>query len=384
MAYFIWVSLFFILGIGYREVVALLFSGTVVLALLIWDVLKDKKLFYPKLFFGYVAFLASFLANIWWSKNQLITTQHWLIFASMSFVWIYVSSHANWFKKYFLPLLLTLGMLFFIMTIASQTIPLFSFVKTTPRGLVGMYSINADHFMLGDFWAVLLIVLVYRYLQSKKGWLLPFICLGMAILLFALSRSALVGFIVALAVYFSRSPGISIHWKRFFWVFVAITTLYMATQKSLLFNRPYYIQALAGFFAYPFGVGVGNFELISKDTQFHLLGLSGFSRVTHSLFLEFIAGMGVLGLYFWWWCYRVYMLYIKPVKLSEYSLALIALVVDFMFNPTYFVSPMWWMLGMLLPLSGVHLYEEKVGQAHLLTIVLGVLFLIAGFVSIIT
>ena len=238
------------------------------------------------------------------------------------------------------------------MTLLTQTLPALSFLKTTPRGLVGAYAGNADHFMLGDYWGVLLIVLVYRYFITKKEWLLPLIGIGLAILLFSLSRSALLGFVVALWYMFEHFPTIDKRWKRGFWAVLIVATFYMSTQKSILFNRPYYLQALAALPTYPWGVGFGNFEVISLDPRFWVLGLSGFSKVTHSILLEFMAGMGVLAVVWWGWLAAFYRQYLKNVAVNEYSLALIALMVDFLFNPTYLVTAMVWLWAILLGVMG--------------------------------
>jgi hypothetical protein len=293
-------------------------------------------------------------------------------------VWVLARTHIDWVKHHFFALFLTLGLLFAGTTILTQTLPAFAFIKTTPRGLVGMYSITADHYMLGDFWAVLLSMLVVRFFQTKKHWLLPFISLGMAIVLFSLSRSALAGFVVVLAIYFQHAKEIGQLWKKLFWAFVIVASLYMSTQKSLLFNRPYYIQAVASIFTYPWGVGVANFDLISDDPRFHFLGFSGFSRVTHSILLEFMSGMGVLVVYFWWWCYRIYKVYLEKMVINDYSLALVALIVDFIFNPTYFVTPMLWLFVVLLPLTSEEKSRENHGIVGTGLVVMAIFILLGG------
>ena len=98
------------------------------------------------------------------------------------------------------------------------------------------------------------------------------------------------------------------------------------------------------------GLGMGNFGEVSGDIQNHVFGLSNYSSVAHNVLLEFLVGMGIMGLLFWWWFikYAVEPFVMEKVESSLVSGLVVALGVNFLFDYTYFIAPMWWLFMFLL------------------------------------
>lgn len=373
----LWLGIFALVGSGYQPSLARLFGVSIVMTVLVVELLLGRKPVIPKLMGGYLAFVGLFFLSLWWSFDQRNSFDHWMLFASMPLVWLLAYHHRGYVKRYFFAGMIALGLIFLAGTIYSR-LTSETALKVTPRGMMGAYWTGADHFMVGDFWSVLLVMLFYRYIKRKNRWLLPLMVVGLGVVTFSLSRSAMVGLIAAMMVWFANDVSFRA-WRKWVWGVIGLIFVYMATQKSLLFNRPYYLQAILGLFAHPWGVGVGNFEIISSNERFHVFGLDGFSKVTHSILLEFLAGMGVLVAGWWAWCLSVYREYLAGMKINEYSLALVALIADMVFNPTYFVTAMWWLFGILLAILGSE--ERKSVLARLsgwMMVFYGLVMLVGG------
>ena len=98
--------------------------------------------------------------------------------------------------------------------------------------------------------------------------------------------------------------------------------------------------------------GLGNFGEVSRDERTHLRVFSGYSNQAHSIALEFISGLGLIGLlYVYWLVSRLGEVpRVKSKKYLAYVL-FVMLTVNFMLDTTYFVPTMMWMWGGLLGLA---------------------------------
>jgi len=116
---------------------------------------------------------------------------------------------------------------------------------------------------------------------------------------------------VALAVgvyYLLRNHGIDLKYRNLLVGFVLLAAvLFISTGafKTTLFIRPYYAQSLVGLVHNPLGVGVGNFGFISTDPENWILRLSAPSQVVSNIVLEMISGIGILGIVFAFWFFKV-------------------------------------------------------------------------------
>jgi O-antigen ligase len=109
-----------------------------------------------------------------------------------------------------------------------------------------------------------------------------------------------------------------------------------------------------GFVHNPFGIGVGNFTTISgSSTTNQLLNMRGFSGLTHNIALEFLVGMGVLGLTFVAWLAQVLKSVWKNKEQKNllFQAIFITLGVNFLFDYTYTIPAMLWLWFMTLGLG---------------------------------
>jgi hypothetical protein len=156
-----------------------------------------------------------------------------------------------------------------------------------PDSLVVQASFFKNHNHIGDFIVLPLLLLSLR--RHRIALLFG------VVLLASLSRSALIGFLVSLLYVGFNRDVLLIHKKKLLYGLAALTVLYIgfSLYKPPLAARGYMVQAVAGFSTYPFGVGLGNFQIVSADESHHWFGMSDFSYYTHNLVFEWISGIGV-------------------------------------------------------------------------------------------
>lgn len=331
----IWVSF---LGVGASFIYLLFFT------------FKAKNLIVPKGFGVYLVFLALLLSNVFFSSKKDSTLNYFLIYLSGGIFYLLFYNLAEKIENGFEKLLLTVGLIFAALL---AIFFIFKGLPTTPGSLFLPAASYRNHNHIGDFWVILLIVGVYRFLQGRQKLYLFILALGVILEAISLSRSAYLGVIVALAYLFWKKGGFLSNQKAFKASLSVFLGLFLIGSffKSTLFSRAhYFVQAAYGAFKYPFGVGVGNFELVSKDPQSHLFGLGNFSTMTHSIVLEFWVGMGIFAIVFVVWLIKTILRLRNANNLLFFALW-IAVLVNFLLDSTYIIPTMVWVWFCLLGLA---------------------------------
>jgi hypothetical protein len=206
-----------------------------------------------------------------------------------------------------------------------------------------------NHNHIGDIWAVVMLIMAYKLLTKPKWWHWAICIIGVYFLAISLSRSAYLALGIGVFYLFNKLGLTKKHKKIFILssVVVGALFLYAAPFKSTLLARPYFGQALWGLIRWPLGVGVGNFGIVSEESQGQWW--SGLSRIgiisssTHNLLIEMISGMGILGLTFAVWLAYITWDIIKTPKTLLYSAIFLVIAVNFMFDTTYYIPTMLWL-----------------------------------------
>jgi O-antigen ligase len=330
----------------YGVIVALLILG------LIW--LQKRKIQLPRFIIPYSLFLILFLLH---SLKVSVDTKKSMDIFSLFFggglFWVAFYNFKKEFVERFEYLIILLGTTFGFL---SYFYEFFGLRKISPWSLYAEASYYYNHNHIGDLWALVLLVAIFYLTRNPKRFIYWFLVpFGVYFLIISQSRAALLSLFVGL-YYLAEKSGLLRKYKKVYFAVISILVilfLYFGTQKSILLSRPYFVQALIGFFRNPQGVGVGNFDLISKDIGNHILGLSEFSSVAHNIVLEVLAGMGVLGLVFVYWLYKA-IIDVWSMKSNTnivYRTLFLALTANFLFDSTYFIPTMLWLWFAVLGLS---------------------------------
>jgi hypothetical protein len=309
---------------------------------------RKRKLVLPPFFKLYFIFLIiliihSYLFNIDVYNTAVVST----LFVSGCLTYLTAYNFPDKFKDNLKWLMLIPGIIFGIIFLYN----LFnkSFVLL-PWSLYQSYNRVFDHFHIGDLWAV---ILPYLIALKAKGEKIDssIIIAGFILVFLSLSRSAYVSVFTALVFFILIEKHYKVNSKLLVTggFIILLGFLYAGTKKETLFNRPYYVQAVVAAVRHPLGYGMGNFIAASSDPSNNLGIFTGLSRNAHNLFLEILAGMGIFSLPFFIWIYRTFKDIKNKINVNHlYLPSFIAIIVNFMFDPTYFVSTMFWYAFMLL------------------------------------
>ncbi len=343
------------LGVGLFEVNVLSFLFfTVVLAVLSLKI----KLNIPPLFKSYLMFLLILLIGLSWSLDKISSFEFFIPFAVGALIW-FIFYNLEIENSHFVGLVIFLGVifaLFFLISLFNDNL------KANPASLFSPIWVESRHVHLGDYWMVVFLFVLNLYLSentfSKKLINLSLLLFAIFIIFISSSRSAMVGALVgAMGVLGSR------YGKRFdilkiLFVFIFVLLFLTATTgKSVFTSRDYFIQGLVGLFHHPFGVGGGNFRLVSYDPKNQILWFNNTSSLAHNIFIEMISAVGIFGFYF---IYIVLNLVKEGIRIKTiYWLAFISLFINFFFDYTYEIPAMLYLWFSFLGLAQRNNLEKE-------------------------
>jgi len=353
-----WVALFILFFAGGLGLYLKEFRILVVIiqaVLLIVVILSRHKVFLPKGFLLFILFLLLIWLNMAWSKGRLATLEYLILLSGGGAFWLLFFNLGEKFKDTFGRLVIVLGIVyggsFLVNLLLFPQVPIRSWTLYLP----GAISRNHNH--LGDLWAVVMLLVVHKLLTRPKWWHWVVSAVGVFFLAVSLSRSAYLSLGIG-AFYLFNKLGLAKRYRSFYILFLVLAAslfLYAAFFKSTLLARPYVGQVLWGFSKWPWGVGVGNFGIISADSQspwWNVPTRAGIVTTSaHNLALEMISGMGVLGFVFAFWLVYVLVDILKNSKEALFSAIFLAIGVNFMFDTTYYIPTMLWLWFASLGLS---------------------------------
>ena len=351
-ALFLFTGLLFYGGLGINvEIVyklGILMGGV----LLAFTLLLQKRIVFPLGFLSYILFLLLFGLSLSWSQDRQVSLNYLMLFIGGGLFWLVFYNLRERIQDKFGLLLIVLGIFF------GGLYVVFKLLGGAGINHLSLYLPTSGHFNhnhIGDLWTAALVVIVFLLLKEKKWIYLILTTLGIYFLIMSFSRSAYVAFAGGLLYAFWREGWLK-KYKKTFWtlaILIAVLFLSASTQKTLLFSRPYFVQAVAGIVDNPLGIGVGNFEIISRDPAYKFWEIESFSYVTHNVVLEILVGMGVFGLVFVFWLAQVTKDILQNTRATSFvsALVFITLGINFLFDYTYFIPTMLWLWFISLGLS---------------------------------
>lgn len=259
----------------------------------------------------------------------------WMFFVGGMF-WLSMYNVSETTKKYFPGFLISLGFLM----LATFTYYYFKGVHfISPDNLFLPQKEMIKHNHIGDLWALILVLLSYKITTKSKVWQILLSIVALVIITFSLSRSALVSFIVGLIYIFYNLPNNSNDFKlapKHFWIIFIISLpilVYFGSVKSILFARPYYMEAIRSLFSNPLGLGMGEFAKASTETN-----------VVHNLVLEVVSGIGVFSIVFIYWLYKMAVnIFFKKGSDLLYAAIAVAMFTNFSFDSSYVIPVFFWL-----------------------------------------
>lgn len=343
-------ALFLLLaGIG-RQLFLVKLAGVLVsfLILLIVRLFKNK-LKLPRYFKLWLGFFGLLTLSLFWTKDFFNSLEQGLLFLAGSGFWLVGYNLKKEWVKYFEWVLVSLGL------VMAGVWGYYQFIigdlPVVPWGLWGHYSGYKNHLMLGDYWSVVLGLVIVGLVEKPKDWVRwLLLMLGGYLVLASQSRSALVGLLVGVGYLVIKNKSKYQKSLKMMGVVLMGVFFWFALNKSTLLVRDYYLQSLMALKTYPWGVGMGNFKFISEDQRFHLWGRDDLAYNAHSLVFEMISGLGWLSIVFVGWWYKVVKMVWEKKRHGGmgYRVAFLVMTVNFLLFSSYFQPTMLWLWFLLL------------------------------------
>ncbi|OGM74621.1 hypothetical protein A3H19_04180 [Candidatus Woesebacteria bacterium RIFCSPLOWO2_12_FULL_39_9] len=338
----------FILGGFGLDLIYFSYVAILVLSLILIFLVSKHELVFPPRLKPFVLFLAFNLVSIFWSVNPITSYGYFLLFLSALLIWVvfYNLGHEGIIsdQKTFFYFICLLGLVFGLLFVFK---PNPFNIKHGEFSLYFYSTLPNRHSHIGDLWAMILASTFYFYTKSKKRSYPPLFIMGAIFMFFSKSRSAIVSFISGLG-FIVQKLGLHKNFTKLIGISIGLMIslfLVFGIGKSTLFTRPYYLQSIVGIFKEPFGVGMGNFLVISYSLKNLLPGMSTTSSLAHNLILEIVAGMGIFSAVFIVWFIKIHYIVLAKAKVNNilFSLVFLTLSVNFMFDITYFIPTTLWL-----------------------------------------
>jgi hypothetical protein len=327
----------------------------------------------PRAFWGYGLVILLMAVSLLWSRDWEQGAWWLLLYTTGGVVWGlgYMNRQhiAAWLHSYIVVWGAGLALLWLVTEIVGENVFRFG-----SQSLVVWGSAFENHNHLGDVAALTALIGVWRVMQGKRWWWV-LVGLSGALMVMSLSRSAILG--LATGYMLQATSFKTKHQKRLTLVIISLLVVGfvgVSAGKGIGRSRDYWLQAVAGVVQHPLGVGMGNFGYVSRRAEFQPLNLDGFSYVVHNIGLEFVVGMGVLGILFIVWLIDV----IRRMNwkgLSVYLGLWVALTVNFLFDSTYQIPAMVWLWFLLLAIVGGG-EEEAIWQKRANLLAWGLMLLV--------
>ncbi len=355
------VILLFLGGLGFESESFYLLSTLSVCFLLLLSWLSADRLNLPRRFLIYLGFLLLLLISALWSQDTKISLMLTSLFVNAGVIWVIVFNLSKKHDNKFQTALVFLGVLFGFLTFFEPLIK----GETLHRGVVSLVlRFTEYHHHIGDYWAIVLLIAAYIVARFKDRRYLVLIPAGFYFLYLSLSRSAYISLIAGLIILFSRGLSKKVNKASLYIALVVVIALFLfaGAHKTILFTRLYYLQGVCGLLRHPLGVGLGRFGIVSMECKGVFGTEPSLSIFAFNILLEILAAIGIFGLIFLTWLSLIMkdMIDIKSEKSVLYQSLFFAILVNFMFDTTYFIPTMLWVWFVIIAIIQKNALEKRV------------------------
>lgn len=313
----------------------------------------------PKNFWLMIVFVAILFISSFFAKDKTNPFSYTAIFTIGTIFWLIfynIKDGGKILHNLILNLTLTYSVLYLITKIFTlDTVPL--------SKLFFMESLASRHYHVGDLWSLALILIIGKHWGkfSLKTWIL--LDFGFLFLVLSNARSAYLSLIVGFVYLISRKFAGGDYKKLIPTVFLTLIIglfIFASINKTTIFSRPYFLQSIESFSKYPIGVGMGNFKQIGLEYYNKTGDPLKFSLYTHNIILEALSGVGVFAVVLIIFLYStVKQILMEKKKNIEWGAALLAILTNFMFDTTYTIPGMIWIMFIFIGIYNSKVFESK-------------------------
>lgn len=322
-------------GMGIFKATAIPLSVALCFAFLGIKTLQGYSINIAPTFWLHIAFLLALLISSIFFDGEII---YFWMFLSGGLFWLVIENFFLHLSKYLPPFILVVAL---IMTATHFLLRLNGIDTLSPDNLFLPIEKQVIHNHLGDLWAIAILPVIYTILRSGGKWYLFAVSvLGLIMVGLSYSRSAIAVLVLGFWYLISKiqAEKKTIKNTRYLrtveitiLVSIFAVLIYFSTTKSLFFSRPYYIESLISIIKNPLGIGMGNFDMVSRETN-----------NVHNVVLEVINGLGILGVFFIIFLLKaIQALFYKNTNIAAATIW-IGIFANFLFDSTYVIPGLLW------------------------------------------
>jgi|GEM_PF-4329166 len=327
-------------GVGFPVSLVFKWGGVItLLSLLVVSFVQKSKVSLPKGWRLWVVFWLYSLIAIWWSHNPYAAGEwqtSWLI-ATICWVVGYRSLR----EREMVGIVVGLGVGFLVVAVM---LAIFSPNHMSTMSFVEWATINHHH--LGDWWSLGVVAIVGYQVKGGKGWWKwILVILGIVIVGYSQSRSAIVATVVGVGYLWWEGRTRTLRTRGFGGLVALMGAMFVGigVRKTTLFSRIYFLEGVQGLIKQPMGVGMGSFVEISREYSRQIYySKEVWSSYAHNLPLEVLSGLGIVGggLFVWWLGRRIWQL--REKSGGVVAAIWIATLTNMLFDYTYMIPAYLW------------------------------------------
>lgn len=304
---------------------------------------KQGKITIPKYFYVMLSFCIILFLDLLFVEDRLKPLYYALTFEISIIYWL-IFYNLEESKKILTTLIYSISGVVTAIYLASLVI------NPNVLKLSQLYFLDIPtgrHFQVGNLWAFTLIMMASQIVNITNIKSILISMVGFVFIIIAQARSAYLALLVG---FFNLKSSEGTQNKNqskvsiMILIFISILFISSSINKSVFFSRPYFGQSIESFIKYPIGVGMGNFSKISLEYYNATKQSEKFSVYTHNIYLEALSGVGIFSIPFLVFIILSALDVLKHK--TSWSALYIAILVNFMFDTSYTIPGLIWIMFM--------------------------------------
>lgn len=333
----------FISGISRDTTAQAILTSTIAVGIGILYIIRTKgKIIIPKYFYLMLSFCIILFLSLLFIDDRIKPLYYALTFEISIIYWL-IFYNLEDSRKILSTLIYSISGVVTVIYVASL-------INPTALKLSQLYFLDIPtgrHYQVGNLWAFTLVMMASQMIDTINIKSMLVSIVGFVFIIISQARSAYLALLVGFFNLKDKNDIQNTHINKtsiLILVFISVMFISSSINKSVIFSRPYFGQSIESFIKYPTGVGMGNFSKISLEYYNATKQSEKFSIYTHNIYLEALSGVGIFSIPF---LIFIILSTLDVVKnKTSWSALYLAILVNFMFDTSYTIPGIIWIMFM--------------------------------------